>query len=195
VVAVALAVTMSGGVPGAVGPTGIPGTPLPGQSGVVPASPSSRPTPTATLPGIATPTPAPTASTAPEGIVATRIRMPRVGIDLRIVEGDGTDAPLNRAAHYPGTGWPGAGTNIYLYGHARAGMFLELWGAEVGDEIFLDLKDGSSKRYLVTRVLPKVAWNAMEYLGATPTEQLTLQTCTGNTATAPRFIVIAEPAP
>src|SRR5690242_17922339 len=36
-----------------------------------------------------------------------RIRMPEIGIDLPIVEGDGYDAPLYEAAHYPGTTWPG----------------------------------------------------------------------------------------
>jgi hypothetical protein len=47
----------------------------------------------------------------------------------------------------------------------------------------------------VTVVEPKVAWNALQYLAATPTEQLTLQTSTSYAATAPRYIVIAEPVP
>jgi LPXTG-site transpeptidase (sortase) family protein len=127
--------------------------------------------------------------------VARRIRIPRLDIDLQIVEGDGQDAPMRRAAHYPGTGWPGSGTNIYIYGHAQEGMFLALWDAKVGDEVFLDLKDGSTRSYLVTEVKPKVPWNALEYLDPTPTERLTLQTSTSYTPTAPRFIVIAEPAP
>jgi LPXTG-site transpeptidase (sortase) family protein len=127
--------------------------------------------------------------------VATRIRIARLGIDLRIVEGDGVDAPLNKAAHYPGTGWPLGGTNIYLYAHAQTGMFLSLWDAKVGDEVDLDLKDGSTRRYVVTEVKPKVPWNALGYLAPTPTEQLTLQTSTSYTAAAPRFIVIAVPAP
>jgi LPXTG-site transpeptidase (sortase) family protein len=118
-----------------------------------------------------------------------------VGIDLRIVEGDGVDAPLNLAAHYPGSGWPGGGTNIYIYAHAQAGMFLALWDAVVGDDVVLDLVDGTTRTYVVTVVEPKVAWNALQYLAATPTEQLTLQTSTSYAATAPRYIVIAEPVP
>ena len=74
-------------------------------------------------------------------------------------------------------------------------MFLTLWDAKVGDEIVLDLVDGTSRRYLVTQVKPRVKWNALEYLDPTPTERLTLQTSTSYTATAPRFVVIAEPAP
>jgi LPXTG-site transpeptidase (sortase) family protein len=127
--------------------------------------------------------------------VASRIRIQRLGIDLRIVEGDGVDAPMNKAAHYPSTGWPGGGSNIYIYGHAQKGMFLTLWDAKVGDQIVLDLVDGSSRDYVVTVVKPKVPWNALKYLDPTPAEQLTLQTSTSNTPTAPRFIVIAEPAP
>lgn len=159
------------------------------------ASASSRPSPSSTLPGVATPTPVITPSPAPVGIVAERIRIDRLGINLRIIEGDGVDAPMNKAAHYPGTNWPGGGSNIYIYAHAQEGMFLALWDANVGDEVVLDLVDGTSRRYLVTQVKRRVPWNALEYLKPTPTEQLTLQTSTSYTATAPRFVVVAEPAP
>ena len=90
------------------------------------------------------------------GIVAVRIEIPRLGIDLPIVEGDGIDAPLHKAAHYPGTGWPDGGSNIYLYGHAQAGMFLALWEAATGDEVILTLVDGSQRTYRIDRVMPKV---------------------------------------
>jgi LPXTG-site transpeptidase (sortase) family protein len=182
IAAVALAVSLGGGTP-------------PDSVAAVPStSPSSRPQPTSTLPSIATPTPQLTPSPRPEGIVARRIQIARLGIDLRIVEGDGIDAPLDKAAHYPGSGWPGGGTNIYIYAHAQDGMFLALWDAKVGDEVVLDLVDGTSRRYIVTQVLPRIPWNALKYLGPTPTEQLSLQTSTSYTPTAPRFLVIAEPA-
>jgi LPXTG-site transpeptidase (sortase) family protein len=131
--------------------------------------------------------------TLPAPLVARRIRIDRLGIDLPIVEGDGIDAPLNKAAHYPGTGWPGGGTNIYLYAHARPGMFVELAHAQRDDEVDLALADGSIRAYRVTQVLPRVPWNALEYTRASSTERLTLQTCTGDTAQAPRLIVIAVP--
>lgn len=154
----------------------------------------ARPSPT--LPAVATASAAVTPSAAPKSIVADRIQIARLGIDLRIIEGDGIDAPLNKkVAHYPGTGWPDGGTNIYIYGHAREGLFLPLWNVKVGDEVELDLVDGTIRRYIVSEVKPKVPWNALEYLDPTPTEQLTLQTSTSYTPTAPRFIVIAKPAP
>jgi LPXTG-site transpeptidase (sortase) family protein len=146
-----------------------------------------------TLPPIATIPPTPAPSATPAGIIATRILIARLGINLRIVEGDGLDAPIGKAAHYPGTAWPGGGSNIYIYGHARVGMFLSLWQAQVGDKVVLTLADGTTRTYVVTKVLPKVPWDDMAYLNPTPTEQLTLQTSTSYYATAPRFVVIAVP--
>jgi len=113
---------------------------------------------------------------------------------MRIVEGDGLDAPLGKAAHFPGTAWPGGGSNIYLYGHARDGMFINLWNARIGDVVVLTLVDGSQSRYVVSRIRPNVRWNDMSVLDPTSTEQLTLQTCTSYEVTAPRFLVIAVPA-
>lgn len=171
------------------------------SSGVVASSshsasglPSTPPSLTPTLPAVATAPPIVTPAPSPTAIVARRIRIERLGIDLPIVEGDGIDAPLHKAAHYPGSGWPNGGTNIYIYAHAQEGMFLALWGAKVDDEVVLDLVDGTSRRYIVTDVKPKVGWDAIGYLDPTPSEQLTLQTSTSYTPTAPRFLVIARPA-
>jgi LPXTG-site transpeptidase (sortase) family protein len=127
------------------------------------------------------------------GTRATRIRIERLEIDLRIVDGDGIDAPIGKAAHYPGSAWPGEGSNIYIYAHAQEGMFLNLWDAREGDIVELDLVDGTSVDYVVDRVLPKVPWNAVEILEETRREQLTLQTSTSYQPTAPRFVVIAHP--
>ena len=116
-----------------------------------------------------------------------------MGIDLAIIEGDGIDAPIGKAAHYPGSAWPGGGSNIYIYGHARGGMFITLWQVRVGDAVELDLVDGTSRMYVVTKVLPKVPYDAVTYLRPTKSEQLTLQTSTSYYPTAPRFVVIAVP--
>jgi LPXTG-site transpeptidase (sortase) family protein len=134
----------------------------------------------------------PSAAPSP-GVIARRIVIDRLGIDIPVVKGDGIDAPLGKAAHFPGTGWPNGGTNIYLYAHARDGMFINLWNAQVGDQIDLQLVNGTTKTYVVSKVLPKVPWNAIQYLDPTPSEQLTLQTCTSYEYTAPRFLVIAVP--
>jgi LPXTG-site transpeptidase (sortase) family protein len=187
-VAVGLSIALGGG---GAGPNGSPS-----QAAVASGLPlvSSAPSIDASFPPVATdsPTPSPTPNL---GIRATRLQIDRLGIDLKIVEGDGIDAPIGKAAHYPGTGWPGSGTNIYIYAHARTGMFLSLWDVKLGDQVVVTLVDGTERTYVVGKVIPKVPWDAVTYLGATPTEQLTLQTSTSYYATAPRFIAIAYPTP
>jgi len=125
--------------------------------------------------------------------VATRIRIPRLGIDLPVIEGDGIDIPFGKVGHFPGTAQPGQGSNAFFYGHARRGSFLELWWAKAGDEVIVQMSDGQELHYQITEVLPRVPYNALQYLAPTPEERLTLQTCTSAQPADPRFIVIAHP--
>jgi LPXTG-site transpeptidase (sortase) family protein len=127
------------------------------------------------------------------GVVASRIVIPRLKIDLPIVEGDGMAAPNGKAAHFPGTAWPGASSNTYLYAHAQEGMFLSLWEARQSDQVLLTLVNGTQRCFSVDRIIPNAAWNATDLLLPTDKEQLTLQTSTSYTPTAPRFVVIALP--
>lgn len=200
-VAIGLATVLGGWRTGSAPPTASPGTspaespaftdlPLVTVEPTATPAAATRPVDSGSAPPSAGPTPA-----AELGIRAKRIRIARLGIDLAIIEGDGIDAPIGKAAHYPGSAWPGDGSNIYVYGHAREGMFITLWQTRVGDAIELDLVDGTSRTYVVTEVLPKVPWDAVKYLEPTKTEQLTLQTSTSYYPTAPRFVVIAVPAP
>ena len=181
---------------------GLRGTALPAPSvpvgGVATLAATTEPTPGFTGSPSPTATPSAGASFTPDagqkvGIRAQQIRIERLGIDLPIIEGDGIDAPIGKAAHFPSSGWPDGGTNIYIYGHAREGMFLALWDARKGDTVVLDLVDGTSRTYVVTQILPRVPWDAIEYLDPTAPEQLTIQTSTSYYPTAPRFIVIAVP--
>lgn len=189
-----------------------PTSPSPGAGQVVSPAFTDLPLVTVSPPTAAGATPTPAAEVAPtpapasappsggatpaaaKGIRAYRIRIARLGIDLAIIDGDGIDAPIGKAAHYPGSAWPGDGSNIYVYGHARTGMFITLWKARVGDTIELDLVDGTSRTYVITEVLPRVPWDAVQYLEPTRTEQLAVQTSTSYYPTAPRFVVIAVPA-
>lgn len=188
IVAAGLSIALGGG---GAGPSGSPSQPT-DTSGLQLVS--VGPTIDGSLPPVVTASPAPSLTPGP-GIRAERIQIERLGIDLPIVEGDGIDAPLGKAAHYPGTGWPDGGTNIYLYGHARTGMFLALWDVAVGDQVILTLVDGTQRIYAVGKVIPEVPWDALSYLDPTSTEQLTLQTSTSYHATSPRFVAIAYPTP
>jgi LPXTG-site transpeptidase (sortase) family protein len=121
------------------------------------------------------------------------LRIPRLGIDAPILEGDGIDVPLDAVAHHPSTAWPGEGSNSYLYGHARDGLFGALWQARTGDLVEVELADGRRATYRVTEVRPLVEWDDLSVLAPSPTERLTLQTCVWYDLTSPRLVVIAEP--
>jgi len=150
-----------------------------------------------------TPEPATPMPTASAVIAASstlyRITVPRLGIDLLIKEGDikrdidDQNTPINFAFHLPGTMMPGQGGNTYLYAHARTGMFLSLWNARPGDEVFIAAPGGQLFAYVVREVLARVAPTDVSSAQPTSTERLTLQTSTGPNASDPRFVVVALP--
>ena len=178
-------------VPGA---SEVPAPPLP-----LPAPTEVTATPAATV-TIATVAPAAVAaSSAPAIATLYRITVPRLGINLLIKEGDVVrdidqqHTPENYAFHLPGTWWPGEGGNTYLYAHARVGMFLSLWNARPGDEVFVTAPGGQLFPYVIRDVLPRVAPTDVSSTQATTTERLTLQTSTGPNGSDPRFVVFAFP--
>ena len=128
-----------------------------------------------------------------------RVQIPRLAIDLPILEGDierdtvQMQTPNNYAFHLPGTAIPGAGANSYLYAHARTGMFLSLWKAQVGDVVWISTPDGRALRYVVSEVHPRVAPGDVSLASVTPPDRLTLQTSTGPNPSDPRFVVVALP--
>ncbi len=129
-----------------------------------------------------------------------RIQIPRLGIDLPILEGDlardveAQKTPEGAAFHFPGTSIPGLGSNTYLYAHARTGMFLSLWNAQPGDEIIVSTPELKGFKYVVSQVQPRVAPTDGSWVQPTAGERLTLQTSTGPNSTDPRFVVVAVPA-
>ena len=167
-----------------------------------------RPAPSPVIPSPAisaaatAPRPIPTASASatPSAIAAGyRIKIPRLAIDLPITEGDverdaiRQETPDNFAFHLPGSAIPGAGGNAYIYAHARRGMFLALWGAQEGDEVWIVTPDARELRYVVTEVHWRVDPADLSWIAPTTVERLTLQTSTGPSPGDPRFVVIALP--
>jgi LPXTG-site transpeptidase (sortase) family protein len=141
-------------------------------------------------PGLAAPSAAPGAVTH-EGL---RIRVPELKIDLPIVEGDGYDAPLYKAAHYPGMPWPGEGGRSMIYAHARPGMFGPLFGAQVGEHVEIAGEDGRTRRYVIREYYPRWPITDLKWLQPGDHEQLVLVTCTTYNYNDPRIVAVAEPA-
>ena len=92
--------------------------------------------------------------------------------------------------HYPGTGWPGQGSNSVFYAHAQAGMFLGLYNLHLGDRVTAVRADGSELAYRVT-AFEKVPWNDLAVLDPTAFDEMTLLTCTSYNPYTDRFIVLA----
>jgi len=156
-----------------------------------PRAPASVATPIASASGAAILSP------IPPGF---RLQIPRLRIDLPLAEGDiARDVDLQQtpegyAFHLPGTSIPGLGGNTYLYAHARAGMFLALWNARVGDEVIVSTPDLRALRYVVSEVHARVAPDDVSWVQPTVSDRLTLQTSTGPDPGDPRFVVIAVSA-
>ena len=164
-------------------------------------SPAALASPTASVVGAtsAGSTAAPSATPLPPIPPGYRVQIPRLAIDLAILEGDiardtvQLQTPENYAFHLPGTGIPGSGVNSYLYAHARRGMFLSLWNAQVGDVVWISTPDGRALRYVVSEVHPRVPPDDVSMATASVPERLTLQTSTGPNPGDPRFVVVAVP--
>ena len=139
--------------------------------------------------------------TQQHGVVAAsiagypRIEVPSVGINLRIVAGDGGAPPVVAEAFaYPGADSVlrhGLAGNTYLYAHSRSGMFLPLHSVKLGTLVILDFGHGDTVRYTVTAIHTSVDAHDLSYVKPTADDRLTLQTCDGWRDLDPRFIVIA----
>lgn len=122
-----------------------------------------------------------------------RIRLVELDVDLPIVEGDGYNAPLYQAAHYPGLGWPGEGARSVIYAHARPGMFGPLAQGKVGQHVEISAPGKRPMRYTLTQFTGRWPITDTSVLKPLPQEQLVLVTCTTYNYNDPRIVAIAEP--
>ena len=123
------------------------------------------------------------------------LRIPRLGLEVPVLEGI-DERTLNRAiGHVPGTALPGEPGNVAIAGH-RDGFFRGLKDLAVGDR--LELEVGGERRLYAVESLRIVEPEAVEVLAPTPAPALTLVTCypfyfVGN---APlRYVVRAQSLP
>jgi hypothetical protein len=164
---------------------------------IVTAPPTTTPsiTPRPSDEPSAAPTP-----TFPADRVATRVVVAALGIDLPIVKPASNSAyPLCDVAMYiQELGQPGAGRAIYLYAHAREGMFLPILDAS-------KVKDGARMLGMIVEVytsddqlflyeITEVRRHQLDLddAVAATTEQVWLQTSEGPKGTRPKTQVVAR---
>lgn len=144
----------------------------------------------------APPSPAPAPPVAPppprEGAVLGRLRVPRLGLAVMVVEGADAGDLKRAAGHIPGTALPGESGNIGIAGH-RDTFFRPLRNIRPGDLITLSTLHGDCHYKVVsTRV---VSPDDVAVLYPNGSDCLTLVTCFpfDYIGSAPRrFIVRAE---
>jgi hypothetical protein len=159
------------------------------------------------MPGVTpAPTPQPTADptripTTTGDALPTRIVIPSLGIDLPIVDGN-TSYPLCNVAQYLlGFANPGQPGTTYLYGHARAGMFLPLLSQSeindgagmIGAIVKLYTADEKLHLYQINIVKRHATDLSLAYDLAPNQHRLIMQTSEGPHGTVPKLQVAARP--
>jgi hypothetical protein len=141
--------------------------------------------------------------------VATRIVIDTLDIDLPIIRQPDPSYPSCNVAMYlehPQLGQPGSGGSVYLYAHARDGMFGPLYtrailglsgGAKslIGQIVYVYTSDDFVYEYQINKVYPRVKADShfLDVPLAVKHETLWLQTSTGPNETYPKLQVRAAP--
>lgn len=173
--------------------------PAPSPSPPAPAPASAPPTPSAIPTSAPSATPSASLIDAPGTRRATRIRIRELGIDLAVIAQPWEFPACDVAMFLDVLGQPGEGRAVYIYAHARRGMFLPLLeasrrarGAElIGLVVEVHTDDARLYRYRISEVRPHQT--TLDAPLAADHEQLWLQTSEGPKGTIPKLQVVAEP--
>jgi hypothetical protein len=174
------------------------------------ATPSPEPTLPIELPGAgdsfvpSTPLPAalpPGWPTDPSDRVATRVLVRELSIDIAVINQGKEPYPYcGVAMYFPKMGQPGGGRAVYIYAHARAGMFLPILDASkirngqrmLGMIVDVFTSDDLVFRYEIIQV--RRHQRTLTDAFAAQTEQLWLQTSEGPRGTPGKTQAVARPS-
>lgn len=120
------------------------------------------------------------------------MEIPKIGLSMIVVQGVSVADLKLGPGHYPGTPLPGQAGNVVVSGHRTTYLhpFRNVDKLVAGDPIYLTTPDGTKYTYLVSKeesVLP----TDVAVVDNTPTNQLTLTTCTPPFSASHRLIVVA----
>ena len=171
---------------------------LPPISSSAPASASPT---DAVIPSPVPPTPEPAAT--PGDRLATRVRIAGLKVDLPVIRPPSGFPPCNVAMYHLDRvlGQPGEGKSVYLYAHARTGMFLPLLTAsKVSNgkkmiDMIVEVWTGDNRRfrYVITNVYRHQRFDKVfDRPFAAKSETLWLQTSEG-VGTQPKLLLKAVP--
>lgn len=126
------------------------------------------------------------------GAALLRLEIPRLRVDVVVVEGVTTEALRAGAGHYPGTAQPGHAGNVAVAGHRTTygSPFRDLDKLAIGDEVILS-SGGRRHRYRVSARPYVVGASDWTVVAPTPTATLTLTTCHPKGTARQRLVVRA----
>lgn len=156
----------------------------------------------------ASPTPgvSATASTAPAvtngpdgpsnpdaGTGVADMKIPKIGLDMVVVEGVSVPDLKEGPGHYPGTPLPGQDGNVVISGHRTTYLhpFRNLDQLSKGDPIYLESLRGITYTYRVTSIT-SVLPTDVAVVNNTRDNRLTLTTCNPPYSASHRLIVVAS---
>lgn len=124
---------------------------------------------------------------------ASSLKIPSLGIDLPISEGEMKDnrwpTSTKSLIHVSTTKLPGNPGNSIIYGHNWKSQLGDLDQIKVGDSIEIVLSDNSKKIFIVSQIA-EVSSNQSDLLEDSIDTRLTLYTCSGF-LDSKRLVVIA----
>ena len=130
----------------------------------------------------------------PTGEPAMRLRIPRTGTDVVVVEGTTSAALRAGAGHYRDSAWPGDHGNLAIAGHRTTygAPFADIDSLRAGDRIFIESGEGEFT-YEVSRRPWTVAPNDWTPIrGPTKRPSLTLTSCHPEGSATFRIVVRAH---
>jgi sortase A len=160
-------------------------------SAPAPAAPTTTPSTKGTAPAKVPPTTAALPAT-PVGDAVAILTIPKVGVDVAIVEGVGVPDLKKGPGHYPKTPLPGQPGNTAIAGHRTTygAPFYHLDGVAKGDLIYITTHTGRYQYQVVSQSV--VAPSDVSVIEPTKDNRLTLTTCTPRFSASKRLIVVAS---
>lgn len=160
-----------------------------------PTAVAVTPSPRVTLPPIGTPTPAPPSPSPDPDRVATRVRIASLDIDMPVIKGPAGYPPCDVAMYIKELSQPGQGRAIYLFAHARPGMFEPLLKTKAPDQRGSVVEVWTSDDQLFLYEIFEVRRDQRDLDDAinADREELWLQTSEGPKGTPGKTQVIAKP--
>jgi LPXTG-site transpeptidase (sortase) family protein len=130
-----------------------------------------------------------------KGELPVRVAIPSVGIDLAVDVGEIKDGvwkiSYNNATFLDGSGRPGGGNNVVIYGHNKKAIFGNLPFLSLGQKIYVKTADGKLHKYEAYQK-DFVGSNRVDLVSPTNKEELTIYTCWG-LFDSQRVVIKAKP--